>query len=144
MRTEECPFIVNFLLKNRSIWVYPRSQGYLVSGSWSPKQYGIWVLSCRVVLKSNQTFALLLPRVLCHHYHSISCRENRLYVRGFVASFVFMFLLEASRITVQRHENVRLKAPYRHQLNCSMVSELCRCCPQQCQWLLVVESNPLF
>jgi hypothetical protein len=30
------------------------SLGHLVSGSWSPRQYLVWVLSCVVGFKSNQ------------------------------------------------------------------------------------------
>lgn len=36
-----------YFLKS-SIWYYPRSLGYLVSGFWSPEQYWVWVPSGEV------------------------------------------------------------------------------------------------
>lgn len=39
--------------KNNSIWVYSRSMGYLVLGSWSPKKCLVCFPSCEVVLVSH-------------------------------------------------------------------------------------------
>jgi hypothetical protein len=51
-----CLFLCMFgwlVLKN-SIWFYPMSLGYLVSDSWSLKQWWVWVTYCGVGCKSNQ------------------------------------------------------------------------------------------
>ena len=45
------------LLLSFRLCFYPRSLGYLVSGSWSPKQCQVWVLSHGMGLKSKQTLA---------------------------------------------------------------------------------------
>lgn len=48
----------NLLLKEASLMMTEqsidfKSLGYQVSGSWSPKNYWVWVPSCGMCLKSN-------------------------------------------------------------------------------------------
>ena len=47
--------ILFIFLKNSIVLFYPRSLCHLISGSWSPKQCWVWVLSPAVGLKLNQT-----------------------------------------------------------------------------------------
>jgi hypothetical protein len=57
-------FIDTFLVHTSSNWLYPRSLGYLLSGSWSPKQCWVWVPSCGVGLESHQTL-MAIPTSFC-------------------------------------------------------------------------------
>ena len=57
------------------IWFCPRSLGYLVSDPWTSRQ--------------GQGSSLgLRQHVLCHHCPSTPCRQDRLWVKGFVAGLV--------------------------------------------------------
>ena len=60
-----------FLLSD--IWLYPTFLGYLylVSGSWSCKQYQVWIPYCRVGLKSKEMlpgyFKFCITTTLAYH-----------------------------------------------------------------------------
>ena len=60
-KTAERHWGVMFYYNSHTLF-YPRSQSYLVSCSWSPKQWWGVVQSCRVGLKSNQ--------ILVGYFHS--------------------------------------------------------------------------
>lgn len=57
---------VDLLPSDGCIWFYPKSLRYLFSGSWSPKQFLVWVPSPGMDLKSNQIMV-----GYCHKLYAI-------------------------------------------------------------------------
>lgn len=73
---------IHLFKKNSRVCSFPVSLGYMVSSSWSPKQFRVCVSSREMSLKLNQTLANY-----CHKFSaiiarvsSIPCRQDRLYV----------------------------------------------------------------
>lgn len=64
---------------------------YLVSDSWLPKQYKLWVYFHRQALDQIRHWGLL-PHVLCHQCPSIFCKLDRLQVKGFEDGLLSVFL----------------------------------------------------
>lgn len=71
-----CILLLFFFFLNSSIWFYPRSPGYLLSGSWTPNQYRLWIRFPGGGPKSNQPTRAwwILPQALCQYCPRISCR----------------------------------------------------------------------
>lgn len=70
---------------------YPGFLGYPVSGSWLSKQCWVWVLPCKVGLKSNQVW-FFTPTSFVLPLPSINWRQYTIVDKGLVVIFVSTFL----------------------------------------------------
>ena len=84
-------FILFYFFKDQNELVLPRSQSYLVSRFLVTQDMSGFGPSRGVGLKSNQP-SLGTPTSVCHHCPNIFCMQDKLYIKGFVASLAFTFL----------------------------------------------------
>lgn len=84
-------FIATLTFFFSSIWFYPRSSGYLVSGSLSHKQYQVWVPSYGLGIQSNQILGGYSHK--CWAIIALAYLAGRamFQIKGFVLQLVFMF-----------------------------------------------------
>lgn len=67
-----------------SVWLYPRSLDYLISGAWLLKQCQyVFLLVEWPLVKSD--IGWLFPHILCYHCPRIVLRQDTLWIKGFVA-----------------------------------------------------------
>lgn len=125
-----CFLFVYLFLKIRGIWFYPRTQGYLVTGSWSPKQYWLQARSYSVWLILNQ--------ILLVYYHKLCATSALAYLVGRTLCTsricdwlgIYVYILLACRVPSCSKDTGALKALNRNQINYSKCNKLCRCLQQ--------------
>ena len=114
-----------FFFKKSGISSYPRFLGYLISGYWSLKQCQVWVSSCGVGIKSNQTSVsssskFCTTSALAHVADRTDCRSKH-GCPGWCPHFSFGSL--QSTFPHQRDQKVEVKTPCKHKFDISMSNE---------------------